>query len=266
MSDRPDASLHDLVLQCWRGRLYILAGVIFALILSGGFLFAAKPHYRATMLAGPASLPGGAGTRAGGAMDERSQGLAADFTRFENILRGPSVASGLLSDPAMAQGIAADSPLRFGHGPRVGTPEQMADYLQTHVRIEPVGETTLRRIVYDHPDPAFAVLLLRRLHEAADGLIRAETKALASGRIGYLEQASAQVDNPDHRRALTDMLMEQEQVMMMAGMDQPFAAAIAEPPAAGAKPVWPNRTLALPLAALVGAMFGFFVSGFRRAA
>ena len=73
------------------------------------------------------------------------------------------------------------------------------------------------------------------------------------------------MDHPDHRRALTSLLMEQEHVQMILAMDEPFAAIIAEPPAAGVKPYWPRKAIVLPVGLLAGMVLAYMLSGLRRA-
>ena len=104
-----------------------------------------------------------------------------------------------------------------------------------------------------------------RLHETADGLIQYGLRKEVNERIAYLQKAMAEVRNPDHRRALTDLLMEQERLKMMVSIDQPYAAAMVEPSAISATPAWPDTTLVFLAFGVAGAFLGFIVFSIAQA-
>jgi uncharacterized protein involved in exopolysaccharide biosynthesis len=252
-----DATLADFGRDLWDGRVWIAAGLAVGLVLAVIFLTLAVPRYKAQMLVGPVAAP---------AADENENGQTAplDFARFESILRAPSVAAAVKRDPALVAGIAADRRWRGGDAPETDSAAQVADYLEKNIRVEPAGATILRRVTYTHPDAAFAARLLAAVHKAADTMIREEGRTRAGERAVQLQATLAQTQNAAHRRALTDLLMGQEQARMVLAIDQPFAAAIAEAPAAGAKPDWPRKAVVLPVMMLAGAFFGFALFSMRR--
>lgn len=252
-----DATLADFGGDMWRARGWIAAGLGAGLALAAIFLMLAVPRYEARMLVGPVVA---AETQA----QEQAQAAPLDFARFESILRAPSVAAVVMRDAELVAGIAADRRWRGARAPETGSAAQIADYLEKHIRVEPAGGTALRRVTYAHPDAAFAVRLLAAVHDAADTMIREEGRARADERAAQLQVALAQTQNAEHRRALTDLLMGQERARMVLAIDQPFAAAIAEAPAAGAKPHWPRKAVVLPVMMLAGAFFGFALFSLRR--
>lgn len=67
--------------------------------------------------------------------------------------------------------------------------------------------------------------------------------------------------NPEHRRALTNLLMEQERVKMLVSIDQSYTATIVEPAANLPKPSWPKPLLILPIFMMIGAVLGFVLHG-----
>jgi len=268
---QPDPTLGDLLRDLWRAKTPILTGLFLGLAASFAFLFAAVPHYRATMLVAPAErgvgpdikalLPENSSFAIQYMMNAMGSSESGDFVRFEHILRAPSVAAALLKDERIAAGIGADRAFSFLPARGVlQTPEKLSAYLTDKVAIEPVANVPLRKIVYDHPDPAFAVYLLDRMHAAADGLIRQEIRNRTQARTAYLEKALAITDHPDHRRALASLLMEQEHVRMILAMDEDFAAIKAEPPAAGALPYWPRRVLIVPVFMFCGMLLAYAAS------
>lgn len=263
-----DATLGDVLAALWRARLFLLAGGVLGLACAALFLGAAVPLYRAEMIAAPAErgtspdikalLPDNSSFAVQYMLNTLGSADSNDFVRFENILRGPSVAARLLADPNIAYGVSAFRRFRFGpQAPAPHTAEELAAHLQAHVTITPVGTTALRRISYDHPDPAFARQLLARMYAAADALIKADIRSRTDNRTAWLENALETVDHPDHRRALTALLMEQEHIRMILSVDEPFAATLAEPPAAGPRPDWPKTALAVPAFVFSGMLIGY---------
>lgn len=261
-----EMSLFDVLAIVWARRVWVALGAVVGLALAFAAIRLCVPRYHAEMLVSPAAQIVRAGSAAlAGEYDYAvlpyvakpvDQSASADFVRFEKIATGRSVAEILFRNPRIREGVARDRRFRFEGARMPDGPAALADYLAAHVRVDPVGASDLRRISYDHPDPDFAEFLLAALHAAADGTIRAQARHQAAARMDYLETAMASNPNPDHRRALTALLMREEEVAMMIAMDQPYAAAPTEPPAASARQVWPRRALFFPAFALIGALIG----------
>jgi uncharacterized protein involved in exopolysaccharide biosynthesis len=257
----------DVLAQVRRARGWMFAGVILGAALALFFLMSVTPLYKAQMIVGPASpiSTDQAASAAGVRLAPNSNANDLNFTRFENTLAGPSVAGALLKDERIFGGIIEDHPLGFLPAQKNWSPQKLAEYMRRSVRIDPIGDTKLRRLSYYHADPEFAAYFLARAQEVTDELIRRRVKADAGARIEYLQKASSALVNPEHRRALTDLLMEQERVLMLASVDQPYAAAVIEPALSSYKPKWPSRTLALLSFIMAGALAGFVVHGLRSA-
>ncbi len=264
-----EPTLMDLLRLLWRARIFLVLGAVLGCIGAVLFLMCSVPHYRVTMLVAPAErtvradvksfLPG----HPGFALQYMERSMAApedtDFTRFEYTFRGRRVASSLFSDLSIVEGLRRERKFVFSPAPDMAGAEDMAEYFRKKIAIEPVGNTPLRRIVFDHPEPEFAMALLQRLYYQTDLLIRHEVAARAEGRAGYLKGMLEKTTHPDHRRVLTSLLMEQEHLLMMLAMEEPFAAIIAEPPARSVKPWWPRRSLIFAGFIFAGALLGFAV-------
>ncbi len=264
-----EPTLGDLLKDLWQAKLFLIFGGVLGLILAVGFLTTAIPHYRASMLIAPAEraagpdikalLPDNSSFAVQYLVNTMGSQDSNDFIRFEHMLRGISVATRLLGDKIIVEGIQSAGNFGFQKNEmKIDTPEKILAHLMQEVSIEPVGTTPLRRLVYKHPDKEFANYLLRRLQETADEIISAEIRNKTHSRTVYLEEALLTTDHPDHRRALTSLLMEQEHVRMILAMGEPFAAIIAEPPTAGIKPYWPRISIVLPIF-ILGGMFVFYV-------
>ena len=271
MSFPPSSSdpltLLDVLSDLRRARVYIFGGLFVGFFLALGFLAVATPHYRAQMMVGPATP-----LNAMQPVSERTDNFfiaaenTADFLRFENMISGPHVAGVLLKDSAIAQQVmkeANDGVMADGDD-STWTPPRLADYVRRRVQIDPVGDTQLRRLTYYHPDPLFAVYMLEQIQKATDGLIRAKARTEIAQRLDYLNTALRAAREPEQRRNLASLLMEQERLLMMVSIDQPYAADIIEPASASFRPRWPQPLPVFAIFLLVGALAGFVIYGLRR--
>lgn len=271
MTEARPQTLLDVKEDILRAAGWMIAGIVLAAILGIVFIVLATPHYKAQMLVAPATPMTGAGgaTLTGndslsGLRDLLQRGVfngSADFLRFENMVSGPSVAVKLLQDEKIRRGLAMDGNFGASDETRDWTPEELADYLEARVTLQPVGSTAMRRMIYLHPSREFGVYLLHSLHRITDEMIRGKVREEATARINYLQQESYKTDNPDHRRALTALLLDEERLLMLASIDQPYAAAIIEPPSAGVRTVWPDAMMIMPVMMFAGALCGFLLHG-----
>ena len=258
-----EATLADLVKEIWQGRVFVLVGIVIGALCAFAFISLAVPHHRAQAILAPASpmnLSSVTSTQqAYGRPAPQVQGSdAADsFTRFEVSYKGPAVAGLLLRDPEITEGLAADKAFKFSQPEQTWTVEELAEYIEKRVKVDPVGETALRGYSYLHPDKDFAQAFLHRLHNITDGLIRHGMRKEVNERIAYLNVAIGETLNPDNRRVITDLLMEQERLKMLVSIDQPYAASVVVSPSASVKVKWPDAMLVYPALMLVGAFLGF---------
>lgn len=266
-TDSPqEETLADLMKEIWSGRGFVLAGLAIGLILAVAFMVVAVPHSRAKVILAPANPMNMAATQpVQSGLQERSLSQEElSFARFEASFKGAAVAGLLLRDPEITAGLQKDRAFKFFRTERGWTPEKLADYIGERVKVDPVGETPLRTLSYLHPDKDFAVSFLHRLHNVTDGLIRHSMRKDVNERIAYLNMAIAETMHPDHRRAMTDLLMEQERLKMLVSIDQPYAASVVVPAAYSVKAVWPDPALLFVVFAAVGAFLGFVVFSIRK--
>jgi len=266
--------LGDLLTDVWRAKFWIVAGAALGLLAASLFILVSVPHYKAAVLLAPAAPMTGAETSSMLANDDLfalrflmqrlGPGQGSDFQRFENIYAGPSVAEILLSDEKIMRGLRADHAFVFAEPEQQWSAEKLSEYLKKRTKMEPVGTSNARRMVYYHPDGAFAKYMITAIHHIADGLIRRDIRADSRARVEYLRSAIAETSNPEHRRTLTTLLMEQERLLMLVSIDQPYAASVVEPAALGVKADWPDKVLVYLAFALVFAFLGFIINGVSR--
>lgn len=189
---------------------------------------------------------------------------ATDFMRFETMLRGPQVSGVLLKDPVIRSGMAQARKFALLPAPELDSAAALSALLEKRVKIMPVGNTPLRRISIDHRDPEFGLYLLQNLYAETDRMISGEVEEKARTRSLYLKETLGRVHHPDHRRALTSLLMEQEHILMLLAMEEPFAAIVTERPYVSPRIWWPRKSLVLPGFMLAGMVFGFALWSFRQ--
>lgn len=266
-------TLGDFLADIVQARRFIALGMLAGLLIAALFTALATAFYRAEMTIAPATPLNGAQfspvTAEGNfsalnyVLQHMSAGSAPEFIRFETVYAGPSVAALLLEDPKILKGLRYERTFKRLRRNQNWSPEKLSDYIARRVKIVPVGSTSLRKMRYLHPDRRFASYFLRRTHALTDGLIRQRLKAEAQERAAYLREALQKASHPEHKRALTGLLLEQERLLMLVSIDQPFAASLVEPPSSSLKPAWPDKLLVFPAFVFAGGMIGFILHGFR---
>ncbi len=266
----PEKTLFDVLRDVWRAKYYMLCFGVLSLIAAVCFLSFAQSFYRAEMIVAPAR-PMGQGVLSSSYVGEGSIQVQhedlrsnAAFIRFENIYDGVSVASILMSDDKILSALAFDRAFEFSKGQKDWNAEKLSEYIGRRVKLEPVSGTYLRRLVYSHPDRKFAAYMVGQVHRISDEIIRARLLREANGRIEYLNLGLSNVMNPEHRKSLTALLMEQERLKMMVSLDEPYAASVIEPPSVSAKPRWPDPYMIYPVFLFVGLFLGFVSYGLRH--
>lgn len=268
-----DLNIIGFLKDLWRGKWFLLCGLVLGLAMAIGVIGTAIPRYESQMMIGPAQslqIPAQrelSGSNNNGQITSSDHGIAAEqaFTQFEAIYTGPSVAALLLRDKRIIDGLAKDQAFRFSKAKKEWRAADLATYLRKRVWVDPFGETTLRSLRYRHQDPQFAAYFVQQIHRTADQLIRADIRGGVDERIAYLERAMAKTLNPEHRRAITGLLLEQERTRMIVSMDEPVAAKIIEKSSASAKPVWPDRALFMAGFGIIGLFLGYIIFGLTQA-
>lgn len=258
-----EKTLFDVLRDVWKAKLYLVFFGFVSLVLAVVFLKSATPYYKAEMVIAPAHAFAQSAFRAPeGSLHVQPEHLGGDaaFSRFAQIYALPSLASALLEQDGVEAGIQKDRAFAFsGSSLAQGT-----EYFKRHVTLEPVSGTPFRRMVYMHPDPYFATKLLNQIHALADDRIRQSVLRETNERIAYLNAGIGRSMNPEHKRTLAALMMEQERVRMMVSLDQPFAASVIEPAFVSSKPRWPDRFVIFPVFLFVGLLIGFIVYGLRH--
>lgn len=271
----PEPTMADFFYDIYKAKFAILIGAVIGFFVALSFISFSIPHYKTEMILSPASPMTGAESSSMLADDNLfalrylaqrigGGGGGSDFQRFENIYAGPSVAEILLRDKTVQQGLSNDRGFTFSDAENDWSAEKLAEYLKTRVSLEPVGTSAAKKLVYYHQDQDFAEYFLSGIHRIADNLIRHNIREDAKARVDYLNDAIAKTSNTEHRRALTTLLMEQERLLMLVSIDQPYAANVIEPASSSAKTAWPNLYFVYTGFILLGMLAGFLIYNLRR--
>jgi len=271
MEDR-DLTLGDILRDLYRAKYTLLISVLITCLAGFLFLFLAIPKYQATMIVAPAdgyalgdyasSVPYDHMLSIPFWRPPETENVSTDFYRFVHTATGPSVAEILLKDKNVLAGISRDS--SWLNTADNWTAEELSAYLKDHIKVEPLGATPLRRLKYYHPESEFASALLRKIHLVSDQLIRRDRRRQSGSRIQYLQKTLAKNTHPDHRKIITNLLMQQEHIQMLANLDEPYAAIVVEPAASSPRPVWPNAYVVMSLSVILGLVIGYVISTVRR--
>ncbi len=267
-------NLGDAIGDSWAARVYVFIGAFVGLMFAVLFLIIVTPRHTANMMIAPAERSGGTDISAffpenssfakKYMVDSIGSAESTDFMRFEHILLGPSVAKILMEENSyVVDGVKRGKRFLFADGPTIRSPEELSAYFKENITISPVAATSLRHLSYLHPDPEFAVNLLKMIYETADKIIKKDIKAQAIKRSIYFKKALEIEENPEHRKALTSLFLEQEHILTMLAVDEPFAAMIAEPATTGLAPDWPPYHIVIGVFMFAG-MFWNYGRYFKR--
>jgi len=268
-----EPTLADLLKDIWAAKVSMLIYAACFALIAFVIILLSTPLYRASMIVAPAdgyglgdyasSVTQGESLQIPFWRPREADGVSTDFHRFVFTVKGTAVAAILLKDASVLSGIAKDGSWRPHKSEQ--SAEDLSDYLTRKIRVENLGATPLRRLSYYHPDPVFAAAFLRKIHLVADQLIRRDRRRQSESRIKYLNDTLQKTINPEHRRGIANLLMQQEHIQMLANLDEPYAAIVVEAPSSTPKPVWPAKTLLVLVFALIGAGFGYTVRALRNA-
>lgn len=277
----------------------LLGGAVLGVVLSVTALRLVTPQYTAVMVIGPTARVGAAamgarlpvltGREAAAAASEPGPGdeILSDFARYLQLFTSIPVAERLMADPVLLRGLFPDrwdaeadgwrpSPGAVAGAKRmflalVGRAdwvepdaERVASALRDRLVVDMVGSGPMRRLRLRHADRAMALRILTAAAQATDAHLRAEASRRSAAQIAHVRARLAGITVAEHRRALADLLSEQERIAMMIEVDLPLAADAIEPPAAAQRPDWPNPLQVVPVAMLVGLAAGTVVVSLRR--
>ncbi|WP_372396760.1 hypothetical protein ABMY26_21905 [Azospirillum sp. HJ39] len=297
--DDGEGDLRSFVRTLSGGWRWLLAGFAGGLALAVGTLWLVTPAYTATMVIGPTARVGSAamGARVPALSGRESAAVAepgagdeslSDYARYLELFGTGPVADRLAREPALLRALF---PERWdGEAGRWRPPpgllpavkrmllalvgredwvepdgERVARALRDRLVIDMLRSGPMRRITLRHADRATALDLIGWIASATDAHLRMEAARRSAAQIAHIKARLAAITVAEHRQALSDLLLDQERVAMMIGVDLPFAADMVQPPSAPALPDWPNPAVVVPLAGMAGLVAAGFALSARHA-
>lgn len=277
-------SLREMVLMLKDGWFIIMAVVLLALGAGLALILVSTPQYTTTMKVVPiaperpglnerlGALASLAGVSLGVPAQRsdlalfldglRSQEVAREIARDESLLRqmfpqewDPRARSWQRPKPGLLQR-ARDSLL--GLQPYSTPPDaaRIQEFLDRYLTTIELKDSPIVLIRIEHPDRLFSQRLLDRLASHSDRLIRERALARAVSNIAFLNAQLQQTSLADQRAALASLLLQQEQIRMLASASLPYAVDVVSGPTTGLRPSSPN----VPLILGVSAAGGFFLA------
>jgi hypothetical protein len=154
-----------------------------------------------------------------------------------------------------------------GPQPAWGPPDGAALHkrLVKEIRVDRKKANPVVSLSISSRDPAVGRMLLWKLHQQSDGILRERTLKRTSEYITYLQDKLRSVDVTEYRQALTDILTEQEKTRMVASSTLPFAAEPFGRPTSLATPTEPNQLLVIAGGILAGLALGTLLALKRQA-
>lgn len=272
---------------------WILVAAAIGLVAALGYLNIAKVRYTSTLRITPAASSqtglsgtlgrlGGLASLAGVSVRQGSEG-ASPFDLYLARLRSRDLAAGLARDKRIMRVAfdrewdASTGTFRDRPGPlrpirnllyslagqdvpawQPPGPERLQTYLEKTVTISPPGpkDPPITTLIVNTSDPEFGVHLLNAIHRQADNDVRASSLERAQQYVAHLSQKLATTEVAEHRRTLSEALLEQERAVMMATSTGPYAALPLEPATGPSKPTSPKLIPALIVGLIAGAVLG----------
>lgn len=136
----------------------------------------------------------------------------------------------------------------------------LQELLKQMVQISESRDSPIVTVVILHEDPIVAMTLLQTLHEIADSDIQKKELRRTADHIGYLTEQLSTAKIIDHRKALAELLVEQEQRSMLASTTLYYSAEIFSNPSATEEPTTPKPVLVMFLATFLGLLFGVLLA------
>lgn len=251
----------------------------------------AVPRYSAYAVIGAAETPGQGGKSSLGGLSGLASvagvslpggtGQTSPFDQFKFLLTSFDLATFQITqrpmlriafpgawDPTLrrwreAEGLPAS--VERGLDPLFGIPAStpidartLAGFYGSKIKIQPIPDTELFRVVFDDPDPARAMMLLDYLLRDANELLRRRAQANARMQAAYLRNRLSLVEVQTYRETLVSLLQQQEQTLMLANGQLPYAAQLIEQINVSPVPTSKHPALYATIAFVLGLCLGAF--------
>jgi hypothetical protein len=273
----------------WKARRFVFAIVGGLVLLAGLYLFTRQPVYEVNAIIGPSAASSGGGS--GGALSTlaATAGLNVGtgntnlFDKYQHLLQATRLADVLEKRHAVMEHLYASSwdakthrwtppgdPISLvknlikdaiGKPWQPPTTQTLAEQLEKMVNLgqAPGGagginalRSQLISVTLRYEDREYAIALLNYILQDADALARQDQLETTENRIDYLEGAIKRTSEVSLYNSLTQILLDQERVLMMIKADKYYAFDMVDPPNASIFPAGPGKMRMLMLSVILG--------------
>jgi hypothetical protein len=254
----------------WRGRILLLGSCTYGLLAALVWLW--PQSHVARLVVAPAETTGIATSALltpapflqPSLLDQRPGG---NFAVYLAALRTPETAHAVATETAILDDLTARRaapPLgvvRAWLGLRmVADVDDVQVYVERNLATTPSLTSVTWTLDLVHRDRDLALLMLERIHIAAEARVRETLAELAARRILALEARLRTEQDLFLRNTLHELLAQQQRAALVVAADEAAAARLISPAAAALRPSVPNRPLLLALLAVAVALAGLLLA------
>jgi hypothetical protein len=252
-----EATLKDLINDAQQAQKSLFWGGILGLIAGLLVWAVAMPQYRSQMIIGPMAA----------IISEDHENVPSiansqNFEYYDAVLRGSAMATQIFNDEVLRNKLGQSKRWRFLPQKNFRSPQDVQDFLKRRLRYESVGTGNLKKIIFNHPDPAFAQEFVEAVHNKADNYIRSDALSKYQSRIEDMRDALAIEENYRLQDKLNVTIMAYENAASQLYAKQPYAAQIIDPASLSTKSLWPRLSIFLPVFMIMGLFVAFTLHQF----
>lgn len=292
-----EIDLLELFRTIWSGRYVVLICVLASVSLASVHLWGAERKYTVNYIfkavggEGAGSNMGGLGGLASLAGVSLPSGGSGDFKTFEVLLQSEEVASELLSNKLVLREIFAGEwnveGQRFQQPPsssigavirgikKILTGDTSAEYsppsagrlsgwLKNSFSVSEDRDTGFLKLTAETPNPALMISVLSEATKITDQIIKDRFVEEGEKSVIFYQQKIAAARSREHREALAQLIMQEEQKLMLASNGNFFIAKPLTTPSVSLRPTSPKSRLVLALALVLGGFVGIAITLIRK--
>jgi hypothetical protein len=292
-----EIDLLELFRTIWSGRYVVLICVLASVSLASVHLRGAERKYTVNYIF-QAVGDGGARPNMGGLAGLASlsgvslpSGGSGDFKTFEVLLQSEEVASELLSNKLMLREIFAGEwnveGERFQQPPSstIGavirgikktltgntsaeysppSTGRLSEWLKNSFSVSEDLNTGFLKLTAETPNPALVISVLSEATKITDQIIKDRFVKEGEKSVIFYQQKIAAARSREHREALAQLIMQEEQKLMLASNGNFFIAKPLTTPSVSLRPTSPKSPLVLALALVLGSFVGIAITLIRK--
>ena len=294
-----EIDLKELALSLWASRKLILLCTLTAIVLASVYLRVAEQKHTVTYTFQPEDSGdnrpniGGLGGLASLAGVSLPSGDSSDFQTFQMLLQSEETATYLMQNEDLVRRIYKDEwnsdknlfepPQRSALGSIAGfvkrvltgrsrpeylppNPARLAEHLSKAAFSHSEDrETGFLKLSSETPDPKLTIDIMTAAASAADNILRERFVERGQQAIEFYQRKIISARSREHREALAQLIVQEEQKLMLASSGGSFVAKPLTTPSVSLNPTSPKASLVLALAVVLGLFLGAAIALIKKA-